>query len=153
MDKREFIKSLALLAAGISALPAQVEAFERYYTANTPTSAPAGQLIAIDQIVVSGMATRSMPAFCKFYTSDQCVLPFGVNLFGGMVLWKAGADQKIITTKSAFRWRISGSTDAVRSSDFVGSISYIDDGLVRRTHEIGRAEGSLEGGDDARGNV
>jgi hypothetical protein len=153
MDRRAFIKAIALLAAGVSALPVQVEAFERYYTVNSPTSAPDGQLIAIDQIVVSGMATRSMPAFCKFYTSDQCVLPFGVNLFGGVVFWSAGADQKIITTKSAFRWRISGSTDVVRSSDFVGSIYYIDDGLVRRVHEIGRAEGSLKGGDDVRRNV
>jgi hypothetical protein len=148
MDKREFIKSMALLAAGIAASPMQVEAFERYYTANTP-DAPAGRLIAVDAVTIGGLASKSMPAHFNFYTADRIVLPFGINLFGGVIFWKATADEKIITTKSNFNWNIS-TASYMQPYHFISSISYIDDALVRHTYEITTMRGSLEqGGNNA----
>jgi len=40
MDRREFVKTLALWAAGAAAMPEQVKAFEQYYDVNSPDDWP-----------------------------------------------------------------------------------------------------------------
>ncbi len=61
MDRRGFVKFLALIAAGAAALPEQVAAFEHYYEVNTPHVASG--LVSVDEIWLTGMATAPVPAY------------------------------------------------------------------------------------------
>src|SRR5712671_119771 len=104
MNRRDFVKGLACLTAGASALPAQLAVFEHYYEVNTPkTLLP---LAAVDEIYIAGMADHSVPAWIEvFKHGEEQALNLGLNLFGGVVRWVAAPDQKIITPQ--LRWRIT----------------------------------------------
>lgn len=139
-NRREFIRFLALLAAGTAALPQQIEAFEKYYAANTPLTD--GELIAIDLIRFSGMATKSLPILCNFYRNDQEQMSFGLNLFGGIMQWIAAPDAKIVTFTEDFYWDLKPQGD-FEPEFLVGSISYIDSKYVRKNIRVTKLRGSL----------
>ncbi len=143
MDRRDFVKSLALLAAGAAALPQQIAVFERYYEVNTPkTAAP---LIAFDEVSVSGMATRSVRTFINFFDGDQLLaLPVGLNAFGGIYFWRAPADGKIVTRR--LRWEIT--SPDVDDKDALlcmvhGGFTYLDQDLVRHKGQFDACEGVI----------
>ncbi len=141
MDRRQFVKSLALLAAGAAALPEQIDVFERYYEANTPKTAL--PLLAVDEVSISGMATRSTRVAVDFFAGDELKLRAGLNAFGGIYFWRSPPDGKIVTPK--LRW-VMTSPD-VGGEDLLSmvhsSISYLDQGLVRRTLPLLSCEGVL----------
>jgi hypothetical protein len=142
MNRREFVKFLGCLAAGTSALPAQVEAFTKYYDTNTPQGS--GPFVAIDEVFMSGMASHNTPVYAKLYHQDEVVLPFGINLFGGILLWRAGPDQKIVGLRDDFLWLLEPrSSSPMALSDVVGQISYIDSNGVRRRRQIDALLGRL----------
>jgi hypothetical protein len=141
MDRREFVKFLGCLAAGTSALPAQVEAFTKYYDTNMPHGA--GPFVAIDEVFLSGMATRSAPVYFSMYDENRLVLPVGINLFGGSVLWRAAADQKIGVRANDLNWRIKHSNPLDFKNEFIGQISYIDSNGVRCRRQIDALQGRL----------
>ncbi len=135
MNRRDFVKSLALLAAGAAALPEQIAAFERYYEVNTPKTAL--PLLAFDELSISGMATRSVRVFVKFFDGDQVVLPAALNAFGGQYFWRGAPDNKIVTSK--LRWEITSpdvnDKDALLTM-ICGGVSYLDQDLVRHRCQI-----------------
>jgi hypothetical protein len=146
-NRRDFVKWLALTAAGMAALPQQIEAFEKYYEANTPELVKPGALVAVDEIMLSGMATASLPVAFKFYRMDYEALNFGVNLFGGLLRWVATPDQKLITYEEDFYWDMHpglGFEEQMHMGCLIGEVGYIDSvTLVRKRVRMTKLRGSL----------
>jgi hypothetical protein len=137
-----------LIAAGTAALPQQIEAFEKYYEANTPLLAD--RLIAVDEIILSGNAPYSLPVMCNFGCNDRIVMPVGVNLFGGIMRWSAMADQKIIVAEADFFWDIKHGAPKDDNPNaefdfrtFSGQISYVGSNLHREYVRITKPRGSI----------
>jgi hypothetical protein len=128
MDRHEFVRWLAVIAAGAAALPEQIAAFERYYEVNTPQVAEG--LVSIDEIFISGMATKSTP--CLIEIADP-KMKFGVNLFGGILRWVAMPNGKIIRPAHLFTWRL---TPWPEDDVFVGQISFVDQNARRHYRPI-----------------
>jgi hypothetical protein len=128
MNRREFVKFIALIAAGASALPQQIEAFERYYEANTPQDD--NELVAIDEIFISGLATKSRPVQFDLPAAMMCM---GINLFGGIIRWGAMPDQKIILPRLNVSWSF---TPEQEPEILKGHISFIDHNAKRHYQPI-----------------
>ena len=146
MNRRDFVKFLALTGAGVGALPAQVEAFERYYEANTPmVDEP---LVAVDEIYLSGLASRSMRISAKFFHDSEYPRHYGFNAFGGIFLWRAQADQKVVLRKEHVTWALEAlDAPSEQWRDLgVGHISYVDQTSVRRNLQLLDWRGSLVSG-------
>lgn len=136
MDRREFVKFIAASAAGTALLPAQLAALEKYYDLNTPPVATG--LVAVDQVLIGGNASQSVPAVFSFgFGKDR--ISTGVNFFGGIYMWNAKSDMKMIGQAHEFTWLV----DRCEPSDFTGTIRYIDQLGVRRYKEIAECRGSL----------
>lgn len=145
MNRRKFVSFLALLAAGAAARPEQIAAFEKYYDANTPWLTDGG-LIAVDELYIGGIATRSVPMTWKVYCSTNCVLNLGFNAFGGVLRWVAAPDQKLVTVPADFNWSLKASEgfDADPYSVIQGHILYIDQDGFRHSHILpGSGKGAL----------
>lgn len=149
MLRRDFIKMLALLAAGAAAKPEQIAAFEKYYDINSPTCEE--PFVAIDDISISGLAVTNSPLSIIFTNKVEPVITTGMNAFGGIYVWRAAPDGKIVIVPDDFRWRMQllnagrfeTPSDQWMSSHFQGHIRYIDQSGVRRTQLITKAEGKL----------
>jgi len=146
MNRRDFVKFLALTGAGVGALPAQVEALERYYEANTPmVDEP---LVAVDEIYLSGLASRSMRISAKFFHDSEHPQHYGFNAFGGIFLWRAQVDQKVVLRKEHVTWALEALDAAPGEWKHigVGHISYVDQTSVRRNLQLLDWQGSLVSG-------
>lgn len=139
MNRRDFVKSLALLAAGASALPAQIAVFEQYYEANTPKIS--GPLIAMDEIIISGMAGRSARVHVQVFGNGELRLNLGLNAFGGVLFWRAAPDSKIVT--SQLGWSITCPDEGFDVSMLQGGISYLDDKFKRQLCPIESLAGAI----------
>lgn len=131
MNRRDFVKFLALMCAGAAARPEQIEAFERYYEVNSPHTLDG--LVAVDEVYLSGMAGTATPLRMGFFPNAEAGrLCLGMNAFGGIVRWAATPDQKIIIRERDIGWSIVHATSKgdVTSGPFKyiaeGHISYID---------------------------
>ncbi len=146
MDRREFVKFLALLAAGATAAPEQIEAFRHYYNMNTPnTAAP---LVAVDEVFISGMADRALPVTFDILLRgppEQIKLALGLNAFGGCVRWCAMGDQKIVAADTDFMWRLARADggDRLEPKNFHGHISYVDQDGIRGIRVLDTVEGGI----------
>ncbi len=115
------------------ALPAQVDALERYYIANAPkTQAP---LICIDEISISGLAKRSMPVGIAAMRNESMLLNLGINAFGGMMRWVALPDAKILIVPGDFALvQVSGEKEV--SEWLTGHVCYIDQNTIRHSDPL-----------------
>jgi len=139
MKRRDFIKMLGLLCAGVAARPAQIEAFTQYYDRNSPVS---DRLLALDEVIISGMSTKSTPVTLRIYKEDELVLQFAVNTFGGIMRWVAMPDQKQIAVENTLRWEFISSMDQFMQ-EIIASMSYIDCEGVRRIKHLSTQTGRL----------
>jgi hypothetical protein len=144
MDRREFVRFLALTAAGAAALPEQIGAFERYYDLNA-AKADNG-LVAVDEVFISGLAPRSLRLKIDIMHLDEIKLPLGLNAFGGIVRWASAPDQKIVVPGHELEWRINvideaPDFDAMRY--LTGHISYIDQDGLRMNKLLTTLRGNL----------
>ncbi len=130
MNRREFVKFLALIGAGTAALPEQVSAFETFYEANTPQVA--NGIISIDEVLIGGVATGSTPVSVQVFDGKKSVLNFGMNLFGGMFRWAAMPKQEIIMPENQLTWEINAP-----AHQYDGQISFIDQRGLRRSILLG----------------
>ena len=153
MDKnrREFVKFIALLAAGAAALPQQIEAYTKYYDANTPLTG--GPFIAMDEVWMSGLATKSTRVRMTLFHQDRSEYTWSFNAFGGVVRWVAAPDMKLVAIEKDLKWRLElfdGRPDYRAGDDWVrqtmnGYISYIDDMGRRRQMTLTKPTGTLAG--------
>ena len=127
MDRREFVKFIALLAAGAAAAPEQVEAYTHYFETNTPL-VPSG-LVCVDEIIIGGTANKSTVAHVQLFHDEEPVLNFAVNLFGGWVRWLAAPQQMIMAVAGDLKLEID-------KPQFQGQMMYIDQLGKRRTKVI-----------------
>lgn len=137
VDRRKFIKHLALIAAGSAALPAQIQAFEKYYEENTPRVFD--DLIAVDEIMISGLGGSSLPVDFVVYEGAEMQLSFAINLFGGILRWVAAPDQKIILDPIDLRIETTvqnvGELKRLKR-EIRGHVSYVDRQFIRHTDPI-----------------
>ena len=148
MNRRDFVRFVALTAATAAALPQQVEALTRYYERNTPlTFAP---LVAVDEVMFSGLAQYSTVATIWFFRRDDFLMDLSINAFGGVLRWHAFADQKIVLPPADFRWEIVNRAardgedkPAPFDSWLAGTVSYVDQTGLRRVARITRPKGAL----------
>ena len=134
MNRREFIRHLALIAAGSTAISQQIDALERFYEANAP--AGASTLIALDDICIGGVAPVSTPLIFDLLRGDRMVLRFPWNAFGGMVRWSPMPDQRLIAAPGELRWEIrppEAYGTHVSPSCVEGFIGFIDSDGLRQT--------------------
>jgi hypothetical protein len=131
MNRRNFIRGMALLAAGAAALPEQIDFFERYYTANAPASELLG---AMDEVWMSGTALVSMPVTLRIFRvgTDENLYTWGINLLGGVLRWVPTPDQKVIIGEPGLRWELSGISQEEMDNCFNGQVNYVGRDLVRR---------------------
>jgi hypothetical protein len=143
---------LALLAAGTASRPEQIEAFEHYYNANTPLIG--GPFVAVDEISISGLAITSTPLRVRFHRMEAFELAAGLNAFGGVYVWRAGPDGKIVTEPNDFRWEMKCEYTHIDGGEYViddewvrqnldGHIRYINQNGIRCTRPIVSALGRL----------
>lgn len=105
MNRRDFCRQLALIAAGAAALPSQIEAFTNLYEVNS-RGLSGVDMISINNITICGLAGHSLPTHIDLMRGDTLVLPMGINLFGGMMIWYAHPGNCIIANKGDVRVRI-----------------------------------------------
>lgn len=144
MNRREFIKHIACMAAGASALPEQLQAFEAYYLRNTPLMGE--PFICFDEMTAIGLATGSAPVRIDILDGDNHVLTGGLNAFGGVYYWRAFQDQKIMMPLRQARWKMSHHfdyDDAWVNRYLNASVSYIDQDGIRVRKLIRTIEGSF----------
>lgn len=147
-ERDNFVKYLALLAAGEAAKPEQIAAFERYYDRNSPATFP---LVAVDEIFICGHASRSTRVAIDILKGSDVVQCLSINAFGGILRWVATPDQKIVSAPTDFRWNITFPDRAPadlewnqRQMQFIrGHISYIDDTGLRISKPLVNAVDSL----------
>jgi hypothetical protein len=149
--RRDFVRMMALLAAGAAALPEQIDVFQRYYEANTPLIG--GPFIAVDEVFIGGLASGgSTPIRLNLFAEDINVLPLALNAFGGVAFWRASPDGKLVSQCSDFRYAIEHLGDDSewrRPSDswirqtVHGYIKYIDEDALRHTVLLETAAGTL----------
>jgi len=137
MDRRGFIKHMALIAAGMAARPEQIAAFETYYEANTPdTTLP---LASVDEIWISGEAKQSLALRAVFSWGHDQQMDLSFNAYGGIFRWVAAPDAKIIAPLDEFRWqieRLHGNHDGRLEDQYSGQVSYIDQNAKRHYVKI-----------------
>jgi len=149
MTRKQFIKHLALLAAHT---PASVAAYVKHYTVNCPKTR--GRLVAIDEIMISGMAARSLRLqFDLMRDKNTKIMTLAINAFGGIVRWVPTPDQKILAVASRgwspvgrLSWRITSpdTSDPVElNSAFVAHISFIDQKGERKIVPLRPAQGRI----------
>lgn len=145
MNRREFVAFLASIGAGLAAQPTQVASFEKYYEANTPWFSGNTGLIAIDEIYIGGMASKSTRLNYQLYRTGECVLNLAVNAFGGIIRWVAMPDAKIVTIDRDFTWSVlSPDMTDNEPSPVQGHILYVDQEGLRHTHLLsGGRRGNL----------
>lgn len=136
MNRREFCKRAALLAAGAAALPAQIDAFEALYEVNTRQFGNRTDIIAVRDISFGFTGTPcDLMATVVFSRGETELLWFPIN-YRGMLRWVSLPDCPLLTTRGDFRWTIKASGTAeeeryVRET-FQGTICYLSmDGLIR----------------------
>lgn len=133
-NRRDFVKWLALIAAGAAAQPDQIRAFEEYYDANTPRQF--SSLIAVDEILVSGMSTSSLPVDFIVYRKDHMELSFSVNLFGGIIRWVPAPNQIRVIDPADLHISMDTREVARTLDEIRGHISYVDQHKHRHTDPI-----------------
>jgi len=145
MDRREFVKFIALIAAGAAAGPPQIAAFTQYYEVNTPKilRVPA----AVDEVWISGVDTRSSRVGFYFYRGEERVQQFWLNCFGGVIRWVAHPEGKIIGEPRALRWKLEALDEHIHLPDvgsyLRGQISWIDADGKRHYTDLDREAGAL----------
>src|SRR4030095_7014978 len=127
MNRRDFIKHLALLAAGAAALPDQILAFEKSIELNAIDKIDKG-LIFIDDIILSGMSGHSFPLYASIFTNDKPDLNFGLNLFGGIFRWVAVPGHSLrVTIPEKFIWELDGIRELPQiNSDIMGGFRLVN---------------------------
>jgi hypothetical protein len=146
-SRREFIRHIALLAAGVAALPEQIAAFTQYYDRNTPAIGP---FVAIDEVYMAGMANVSTPMWLEIMCGSTTLIPLGFNAFGGIVMWRAQAEGKIVTRTGDLTWKFSQPSglsipDPVERT-VKGYVSYIGQDGVRKHVMLDTVSGNITGG-------
>jgi hypothetical protein len=147
MDRRQFVNFIAMMAAGgAAAKPEQVEAFQHYYEVNTPLVTDES-LVAVDEIMVSGMAARSTPLRFRFW-AERHYMPIAFNLFGGIVRWTALPDGRFMASAADVRWTVECPSCLPLDDDWVndvivGHIGYIDSIGARHYRPIDCVTGNL----------
>lgn len=139
----KFVRDLALMASGLGAMPQQVDAFERLFSANTPVGRRS--LICMDEAMFCGTATKSLRVVIEIFADGELKHTWAVNTFGGTIRWVATMTQMIVAENVA--WKIHSLekdiTDAEAFAAMTAEISYIDMALVRHTHLLKRPAGSI----------
>lgn len=132
MNRRDFLRNIALVAIGHAALPQQIEALTNIFDINAPKLS-AG-LIAIDEIYIGGMAEKSAPTIFEFIKSSNKspILNLSMNLFGGVVRWVATPEGRIFTREEDFILKARPFKDYNYIEPFQGSIMYTDQNLIRK---------------------
>lgn len=144
MNRREFVKHLALLAAGAAALPSQVAAFERLYEANTSGPlATSTSLLSVNDIVIGfGGTPRDAAAVVRFFNGESAPLAFPLNT-RATIRWIPAPDCPFLTSRDRFRWSVDDVygrwTREEIAATLTGSIRYTDmDGVIQNAAIDGR---------------
>jgi hypothetical protein len=142
MNRRDFIKLIAVMSAGTAALPQQIAAFETFYLKNSPLLGE--PFICLDEVSISGLATDSAPVRIDIFDGDENVLPCGLNAFGGVYFWRAGPEHKIVMPSRKAMWKVgSPYDDAWIKTHTSGYFSYIDQDGIRVKKLLKAVEGFL----------
>jgi len=147
MNRRDFVKYMALIAAGTAAQSEQIAAYLTYYEANIPqTTLP---LAAIDEIFIGGKASHSVRATFQLLIQDEGpTLSFSLNLYGGIVRWVAAPDGKIVRARDEVGWHFQQFPGDLHEGEKLsglmdGYISFVDQDAKRHYVPVVSAIGSL----------
>ncbi len=138
MTRREFGKYLALLAAGASALPAQLQAFERLYEVNLPQAATG--LIQVNDFWVGFRSPKDLAVRFLLTLGKRREIPFVLN-YRASLRYVSPMDAPLLTTLEDLAWdldateREPGDRTDIARAEFEGALRVTDqDG---RIHDLG----------------
>lgn len=144
MNRRDFCKTAAILAAGAAAMPSQIAAFEQLFDVNSRHLGNVADLIRINEIYLGGTARVSRVVLVDFYDDERLLHLLSFNGFGGIVRLVMLPDAPMFSTRSRFRWRISDDGDVrTWTNAFRGTVTYTDSDLVVHTEEMVNFETQL----------
>lgn len=140
MNRREFVQHLALLAAGASALPAQLKAFEHLYEVNTrPFGDRATGIVSIHDFALGfGGTPQDTAAVVRLMDRRRCLLSYALNRRSNMRI-AVPPDCPVLALASDVSWSVDSgnSTEwgieqtARLREDFSGHLRFTDqDGLI-----------------------
>lgn len=142
MNRRDFCKHLALLAAGAAALPQQIAAFERVFDINTR---PLGErdLISVEDIAFGFLNPGDAAFLVQFLCADRVLYQVPINK-RATFRTLPNPQCPMLATLSDFRWVVTeGSQQYPGAHDFIGSVRLTDqDGRIH-TAPIEGASGRL----------
>lgn len=161
MTRREFVKHLALLAAGAMAMPAQIAAFERTYDVNSRIFGERTDLLAVSEFSFGfeGVPQDLMAVVSFIRRSNGTDLTNGTDLirivmnYRSNYRWIPQPDAPLLSTVADLQWDIDGgpyawapnSLDNQRSlteilrQDFAGTLRFTDqEGLIHSLPIDGR---------------
>ncbi len=129
-SRRKFVQTMALLAAGASALPAQIEAYHALYDANTPSEGEFNDETILVRDILFGFAgePRDEAHDIRFQSGEKILIQLALN-HRATLRWVATPEQPLIVQRSTFQWRVSPS-----APDWAGSIHYTAPDL--RIHRV-----------------
>lgn len=127
MNRREFVKYLALLAAGAAAMPAQIAAYERLYNANMPDAGSG--LISVREFFCGFQGTpRDCVALVTVGHGSTKAMPFAMNT-RSFLRWVAAPDTPLLVKAEEFYWTVidpRSGQDADPFDDFTGRLIVTD---------------------------
>ena len=159
ITRRTFCRTMALLAAGMAALPEQVDAYERLFLANTPSGLGfrAGKRIALIQDLVCGFEGQPHDRVMEIQLlrGARPIISMPLN-YRASWRWVAAPSTPVVAFVSDVRWNISGfplswdedpdnhpnAHDAAES--FSGTLIYTTEDLKVHHVPLRGASGSLE---------
>ena len=146
LTRRDWLKSLAALAAGAAALPQQLLVFEQMYERNATVLPAVGSCLSIKDITFGFYgAPRDAVLLVSLYDNKRVLLQTPLN-YRATFRFAPSPDHPFLTTVANFRWEIgeySVNPADLPGDDFYGTVSALDESLLLRTYTMRGASGTL----------
>ena len=106
ISRREFCRRMALIAAGASAVPEQIDAFELLFQANTPQIPDMSGIYLIKEFSF-GFAGRPRDEVLEvaLLSNDQPVFELAIN-YRASFRWVVAPDTPVVEELDGLRWNV-----------------------------------------------
>lgn len=147
MNRRDFCKTAAILAAGAAAMPSQIAAFEQLFDVNSQHLGNVADLIQINDIFLGGTATASHVLTVEFMDSERLIEMIAFNGFGGVVRVANMPNVPKFSTIRDFHWK---TTNQYTGMGYIGgscrgTVTYTDSDMLVHVEEMNFMHNRLKG--------
>lgn len=143
MTRRDWCKYMALLAAGASALPAQIAAYERLYDVNTVQLGETG-LVALRDLVIGFRNPCDVSMHIRIFDRSRVLFNFALNK-RATFRWVPSPECPKLANGRQVRWQFqaSGEENDHHAYDLEATLEYVDQASLIHTVVLSGPEGHL----------